>query len=41
MGTLKCDGHAKVRWFALKYDGMTRLSAMASPIRKKRENAMV
>ena len=24
MGTLKCDGHAKVRWFALKCDGLTR-----------------
>ena len=23
MGTLKCDGHSKVRWFVLKCDGMT------------------
>ena len=36
MGTLKYDGHAKVRWFALKYDGMARKSAIASPIRNKR-----
>ena len=46
-GTLKCDGHAKVQWFALKCDGvpyneetlkcdgLTCQSAMASPIRKK------
>ena len=56
MGTLKCDGHAKVRWVrakvrwydalnsdgvsykkeTLKCDGLTRQSAMASPISKKR-----
>ena len=24
MGTFKCDGHAKVRLYALKCDGMTR-----------------
>ena len=24
MGTLKCDGHVKVQWFALKCDGQTR-----------------
>ena len=35
MGTLKCDGYAKERWFALKRNGMTRWSAMASPKRKK------
>ena len=47
--TLKCDGHAKVRWSylpkcdgfpykkeTLKCGGLTRQSAMAYPIRKKR-----
>ena len=27
-GTPECDGHAKVRWVALKWDGVPRLSAM-------------
>ena len=43
MGTLKCDGHAKVRWYdALKCDGVPykEKNAMAPSIRKKRWSAM-